>query len=203
VASPAPNVDYIKDFSKLLVKLSSEGYKFIVVVGGGRLAREYIAAAKQLGADENYSDEIGIAATRMNAMLLCSALGKYSFKNPCREKIFVTGGEKPGQTTDTVAAKLAIKCKADFLINATNVDGVYSEDPKKNPDAKKFDFLTTEQLLKIVTTQHRAGINAIIDPIAAQIIHKNKIKTIVINGRKLQNVENAIKGKEHGGTVIV
>ncbi|MDI6654509.1 MAG: UMP kinase [Candidatus Hydrothermarchaeota archaeon] len=196
IASPI-NPDYIKKFSALLTKLRSEGYKPMVVVGGGRLAREYIAAAKELGASDDYCDEIGIATTRMNAMLLVSALGSNASKN-----IQVTGGIKPGQTTDAVAAELAGKCKAKLLVIATNVAGVYDSDPNKNPSAKKFDSLTSEQLLKIVGREYHPGLAAVIDPIAAKIIHRNKIKTIVIDGRKLKNIENAIKGKRHGGTVI-
>jgi uridylate kinase len=151
IASPI-NPDHIKKFSALLTKLRSEGYKPMVVVGGGRLAREYIAAAKELGASDDYCDEIGIAATRMNAMLLVSALGSNASKN-----IRVTGGIKPGQTTDAVAAELARKCKAELLIIATNVAGVYDSDPNKNPSAKKFDSLTSEQLLKIVGREYYPG----------------------------------------------
>jgi uridylate kinase len=113
------------------------------------------------------------------------------------------GGIRPGQTTDAVAASLAAHCKADLLINATNVDGIYDSDPKKNPSAKKFGEISTQQLLEIAGREHRAGLTAIIDPIAAKIIHENKIKTIVVDGRKLDNIEKAIKGEDHGGTVVV
>lgn len=195
IASPV-NLEYIKNFSKLLSKLHGEGYKLMVVVGGGRLAREYIEAAKKLGASDDYCDEIGIAATRMNAMLLVSALGSEAMN------INVTGGVEPGQTTDAVAAKLARKHKAELLVIATNVAGVYDSDPNKNKTAKKFDSLTSEQLLKIVGRKYHPGLAAVVDPIAAEVIHKSKIKTIVVDGRKLENIENAIKGKRHGGTVI-
>lgn len=207
IASPV-NLEYIKNFSKLLFRLCSVGYKPMVVVGGGRLAREYIEAARKFGASDDYCDKIGIAATRMNAMLLASALKSrksipWHFKNACKSRrIFVIGGTKPGQTTDTVAAQLANRCAAKLLVIATNVAGVYDSDPNKNPSAKKFDSLTSEQLLKIVDREHRPGLAAVIDPIAAQIIHRNKIRTIVVDGRKLENIENAVKGKWHGGTVI-
>ncbi len=207
IASPV-NLDYIKNFSKLLSKLRREDYKLMVVIGGGKLAREYIAAARELGAGDEYCDEIGIAATRMNAMLLVSALGSNkkipeNFKNACKSrKIFVIGGVKPGQTTDAVAAKLASNCKAQLLVIATNVAGVYDSDPNKNPSARKFDFMTSEQLLKIVGREYHPGLTAVVDPIAAEVIHRNKIKTLVVDGRKLENIENAVKGKRHGGTVI-
>jgi uridylate kinase len=211
LASPTPNLDYIKSFSNLLIKLHKEGYKLMVVVGGGRIAKDYISSARELGASEEYCDEIGIRATRMNAMLLTIALGEYAsktipedFETACRSsKIFLMGGIEPGQTTDAVAAKLAVECDAELLINATNVDGIYDSDPKENPSAKRYATLTSEQLLKIVGEEHRAGLTVIIDPVAAKVIHKNKIKTIVVDGRKLENIENAIKGKKHGGTVVM
>jgi uridylate kinase len=208
LASPEPNLDYIRDFSGFLLRMKEEGHELKVVVGGGKVARQYIKAARDLGASEDYCDELGIMATRMNAMLLCAALGiskvvPKDFQDACTSKIFVMGGIRPGQTTDAVAASLAAHCKADLLINATNVDGIYDSDPKKNPSAKKFGEISTQQLLEIAGREHRAGLTAIIDPIAAKIIHENKIKTIVVDGRKLDNIEKAIKGEDHGGTVIV
>ncbi len=217
LASPSPNVGIIKDFAKLLIDYHNRGHRLFVVVGGGQLARDYIRVAKELGADEQYCDEIGIRATRMNAMLLTAALGDRGLLNVASGPgedfeskddsgggigIFVMGGVKPGQTTDAVAAKLASKVKADLLINATNVDGVYDSDPNENPDAKKFDTLTYDGLLEIVGEKHRAGVNTVIDPIAARVIKENEIRTVILNGKRLENVKNAIDGGFHGGTVV-
>lgn len=209
LASPTPRLEYIKAFSNLLVALQREGYKLLVVVGGGKIARDYIAYVRELEAGEQLCDEVGIAATRMNAMLLCAALGENAsgvarnFEGACEsEKIFVMGGLKPGQTTDAVAAELAARCKADLLLDVTDVDGIYDSDPKKTPGAKKFDSLSYEELLKLVSDEHTAGVSTIIDPTAAKIIRDKKIKTIVLNGRKLENIKKAIKSEEPIGTTI-
>ncbi len=218
IASPSPsrNIDIIKDFAKLLVDYYNRGHRLFVVVGGGQLARDYIRVAKELGADERYCDEIGIRATRMNAMLLVAALGKWAYEDILDDirddsrleddfgisRIFVMGGVRPGQTTDAVAARLASKIKADLLINATNVDGVYDRDPNENPDARKFDKLSYDGLLEIVGEKHRAGVNTVIDPTAARIIREDKIKTIVLNGKRLENLRDAIDGRACVGTVI-
>lgn len=213
LASPSPNVGIIKDFAKLLVDYHGRGHRLFVVVGGGRLARDYIRVAKELGADKQYCDEIGIRATRMNAMLLAAALGdrgplniasglSEDLESKDGSRIFVMGGVKPGQTTDAVAAKLASKVNADLLINATNVDGVYDSDPNENSDAKKFDKLTYDRLLEIVGEKHRAGVNTVIDPIAARVIKDNEIRTVILNGKRLENLKNAIDGGFHGGTVV-
>jgi uridylate kinase len=211
LASPGPNIDIIRSFADMLISLDGEGHDIKVVVGGGKVAREYIDTAKELGADWRLSDEIGIAATRMNAMLLCSALGGHALEEipddteiECEsDKILVMGGVKPGQTTDAVAAGLAVRCSADLLLVGTNVDGVYDSDPRKDPDAKKIETMDTSRLLEIVGEAHTPGMKAVIDPVAALTIHENRIRTIVVDGRHLQNIENAIRGKKHGGTVIV
>ena len=211
LASPAPNIELIRDFAELLVSLKDEGRSIKVVVGGGKLAREYISAVKELGADWKLSDRVGIAATRMNAMLLCSALGEHASEEvpedteiECEsEKILVMGGVKPGQTTDAVAAELAVRCNADLLLIGTNVDGVYDSDPKKDPNAKKISSMNTSELLEIVGEAHSPGMKTVIDPVAAVKIHGSGIKTIVVDGRRLENIGNAIRGKEHGGTDVV
>lgn len=211
LASPSPNVELIKDFAKLLASQKDEGHNIKVVVGGGKLAREYISAVKELGADWKSSDRVGIAATRMNAMLLRAALGGHAQEEipkdteiDCEsDKILIMGGIRPGQTTDAVAAELAVRCNADLLLIGTNVDGVYDSDPKKDPNAKKISAMTTSELLGIVGEAHSPGMKTVIDPVAAVKIHESGIKTVVVDGRRLENIENAIKGKEHGGTDIV
>ncbi len=211
LASPSPNIELIRAFADMLTSLADEGHNIKVVVGGGKLARDYISAAGELGADWKSSDRMGIAATRMNAMLLCSALGMHAQEGvpvdtevDCEsEKILVMGGVKPGQTTDAVAAERAVRCNTDMLIVGTNVDGVYDGDPNKDPNSKKIDTMTTGELLEIVGEAHSPGMKTVIDPIAAAKIHESGIRTIVVNGRRLENIENAIRAKEHGGTDIV
>lgn len=213
LASPTPNIGLIRDFADMLISLKDEGHDIKVVVGGGKLARDYISTAKELRADWKLSDEIGIVATRMNALLLYSALGDRASKeipddtesacNSNNNKILVMGGVKPGQTTNAVAAELCVRCNADLLLIGTNVAGVYDSDPRKNPDAKKISTMDTSRLLEIVGEAHIPGMAAAIDPVAAKTIHESRIKTIVVDGRRLKNIENAIRGKGHEGTVIV
>jgi len=206
-----PDVEFIESFSKMLVKFSKKGNRALVVAGGGKMAKEYVRAARELGADEELCDEIGITGTEMNAMLLQSALGEAAlegiqkdFKKALEtDRIFVTGGTVPGQTTDTVAAQLASYCKADLLIIATNVDGVYESDPRANPDAKRFERLSPGDLIGIVTRpKYEAGSINVVDPKAAEIIREEGIKTVVLDGRELENLENAVNGKSCSGTLI-
>lgn len=209
-ASPI-DVEYIKRFSEFLIKLHREGYKVMVVVGGGKKAKEYISTARALGGGHDLLDEIGIAITRVNAMLLIAALGGYAAsKVPTRvedvslgEKILIMGGTKPGQTTDTVAAELASRHGAELLLVASNVDGVFSGDPRIDPEAELIPKLTTKELLGLVSERrYEPGFTGVIDPLAARVIHSFKIRTVFVNGADLSNMRKAIAGEAFKGTLV-
>jgi len=186
-----------------------------VVTGGGERAREYIKLARKLGANEAQCDYLGIALTRINAKLLIAAL-KQVYPEPFSDyrevalakandsaKIAVMGGVNPGYTTDAVAAILAEYLNADLLINVTSVDGIYDADPRKYPNARKYDKLSPKDLVALTMKEElKAGSRIVIDPVAAKIIERSGIKTIVINGDNPRNIVDAVQGK-HQGTEIV
>lgn len=196
-----------------VIKEIGKNHTVFIVTGGGKAAREYIGVARDLGSDEATCDFIGIDITRLNARLLIAALGEAAYYEPplnykearnasLTGKIVVMGGVTPGQTTDAVSAVLSEYVGADLLINATSIDGVYTSDPKKNKDARKFETMTPHQLIEIVMkTEMVAGANSPIDLLAAKIIERSNIKTIVLNGENPQNILDAVSGK-YRGTVI-
>jgi uridylate kinase len=201
-----------KSYAMAFKELSKKNTVFIVT-GGGQAARDYIGVARELGADEATCDLIGIELTRLNARLLIAALGDAAYHEPPLDykqvknaslggRIVVMGGVSPGHTTDAVAAILAEYVGADLLVNATSIDGVYTSDPKKNKTAKKFETMTPKQLIEVVMkTEMIAGANSPIDLLAAKVIERSNIKTIVLNGEKPKDIVNAVGGK-HTGTVI-
>lgn len=201
-----------KSYAKALKELSKENTVFIVT-GGGQAARDYITTARELGADEATCDYIGIELTRLNARLLITALGETAYHEPPLDykqaknasfggRIVVMGGVAPGHTTDAVAAILAEYVGAELLINATSIDGVYTADPKKNKGAKKFETMTPKQLIEVVMkTEMVAGANSPIDLLAAKVIERSNIRTIVLNGENPKDIVDAVKEK-HRGTVI-
>ena len=205
--------EYIKTLSAILKELS-ESISLFIVCGGGRIARYYINAGRGLGLSESQLDELGIGVTRMNAGLLIAALGDCAYSRPARDVdqahnakedygIVVMGGTVPGHTTDAVSAMLAEKVGASRLVNATNVDGVYDSDPKKNPDARKFDSMTYEQLQGLSSVGHdMAGPNVIFDPKGLGIIAHKKIPLLVCNGRNLKALKDAIQGNDFEGTTV-
>ncbi len=201
-----------KSYAAALKELSEKNTLFIVT-GGGQAARNYIGAARKLGADEATCDLIGIELTRLNARLLIAALDESAYHEPPLDyrqakqaslggRIVVMGGVSPGHTTDAVAAILAEYVGAELLINATSIDGVYTSDPKKDKNAKKFETMTPKQLIEVVMkTEMVAGANSPIDLLAAKVIERSNIKTIVLNGENPKNIVDAVGGK-HKGTVI-
>lgn len=199
-------------YADIIKKIAHDNTLFIVT-GGGQTARDYIKVARTLGASESACDMIGIDATRLNARLLICALGDAAYPEPPRNytdaaaaglsgKVVVMGGVIPGQTTDAVSAVLAEHVGADLLINATSVDGVYTKDPNKYTDAKMIPTMTPRQLVEIVRqTEMVAGANSPFDLLAAKIIERSGIKTLVISGKNPVNILNAVKGT-HTGTTI-
>jgi uridylate kinase len=206
-------IDYLSKLAKILITQSRKN-KLYIVVGGGKLARNYQGLAKELGANDAFLDDVGIAATRMNARLLIAALKNHVYPKPARDfdeaflagkshSIVVMGGTHPGHTTDAVAAMLGEHVGADRFINATSVDGVYSEDPKNNPEAKRFKKLTMDELWELTKNAgHSPGQNVVIDSLAARIIQRSGIPTFVIDGSDLDALKNAMAGKGSAGTVI-
>jgi len=192
-----------------------EEYKFYLVVGGGKTAREYIGYARRLGADESYLDDIGISCSRLNAMLVIAALGENAAPVVAVDfdqalqlgrsyEFVVMGGTHPGHTTDGVAAMLSERCGGDVFINATTVDGIYDRDPAKFPDAKRQDSIDTTELLNMIMgTAANAGPNVVIDPVAVRILARSKIDALVLDGRDVKMLERAIKGEDFIGTRIV
>lgn len=209
-----PDLDKISAYANLLEKLQQLGHIIVAVVGGGENSRKYISIARQLGAEEALCDQIGIEVSRLNARLIIAKLGKYAYAEPPTNvhefrrafetgKIIVMGGLTPGHSTDAVAAIAAELIKADILIRATDVDGVYTADPKKDPTAKRLNRISPTKLLEMsLAGKCWAGEYELFDPLAVKIIQRSKIPTWIVNGSKLKNIEAIIKGKKVGTLVL-
>lgn len=207
------NTEYLQKVSKLLNSFYRQ-YQLYIVVGGGKLAREYIKICRELGLNEMSLDKVGITATQLNAWVLISAL-KYANPYPAQTiddavifgKIYpvvVMGGAHPGQTTDSVSMLIAETTNANRVIIATDVDGIYDNDPKKVKNAKRFKKLTFEQLGSIVSdSASYAGTNIVIDLVAVKIIQRARIPVYVVNGRDINTLKNAIINRKFNGTKVI
>lgn len=212
VASP-PNPVLIGKYADLLKDLRKQGHEVVAVVGGGALARDFIRIAGELGLDEEKRDWAAIHVSRLFAQLFVMRLGEAgcgtvpvsldeAFGCLKQGKIVVMGGLKPGMTTDAVAAMMGERMKADLLVKASDVDGVFTKDPKKHSDAKKIDELGFDDLSRLFEeNKHKAGIHQILDPEAVKILEKRRMRMVVVNGFKPENVLLAVKGEKIGTTI--
>jgi len=203
---------YIKQLANILKEISGK-VQTVIVCGGGKIARYYTNTGRELGGTTYQLDMMGIGATRLNAELLRIALGDFAHDTVPHTvdetaaavpdgKIVVMGGTEPGHTTDAVATMVAGKIKCKKVVNATSVDAVYSDDPKKDPSAKRFSELTIKELSNIVYSEHDAGRSSVFDPLGVKLAMRDHIDILIVDGRDLNEMKNAILGKKINGTTV-
>ncbi len=203
----------IKEYAEIFARINRSGTRLVVVTGGGDVAREYRDAAVELGGSQVFRDELGVAASRINARLLICALGERAYPavptstQQIREfassgKIVVSGGLQPAQSTVAVSALAAESVGAERLVLASDVEGVYSKDPKKHPDARFLEEMTLKQLEEIILSQPQLpGEYKLFDLLSVRILQRSKIPCLVVDGRVSSNVEKALVGQKVG-TII-
>ncbi len=205
-------IDIIKRIA-LFVKDLRKEYQVGIVVGGGKLARSYISALREEKINDNVLDEIGIHATRMNALSLTSFLENVNTKIPTSVNdavemlslygCVVMGGTEPGHTTDTVAALLAERIGSKILINGTSVDGVYDSDPKKNAKARKFSNLSYDNAIEMsVKASVGAGPSVFMDITSLNIAKRSRIRIFVVKGDNIDSYRSVLKSGKTDGTLI-
>ena len=219
VAPDKPDFDFLDKFSKIIRAWLSQDLsrKLIMVIGGGAPARDYqnayrkVCDLRKAPAKNDEADWIGIMATRLNAQLV-----KAVFEDLCPNpvvydpttvdmfggQILVAAGWKPGFSTDNDAVVLAERFSGNLVVNLSNIAKVYTDDPKKNPEARPIDSISWEDFIKIVGTEWVPGKNTPFDPIASQRAQKAGIKVICAAGKDIENLENILNGKDFKGTVI-
>jgi len=209
-----PDVNALKEMGKVLGGFVENGNQLVLVAGGGENARTYIATARKLGGDESTCDLLGIQITRANAELVRLAIGSVaSSKIPTSlsdlphfvgaGKVVVMGGLQPGQSTNAVAALAAEITRAEILVNGTDVDGVYTEDPKKNPKAKLIRSVRVDKLLAwAMGGEVFAGRYELLDPLAIKIMQRAKIPARFVSLGDPGNILAALRGKDIGTKVV-
>ena len=207
------NLSYLRQFKKILKK-NSKKYKFIIVCGGGSIARKYISALKKEKINEKLQSLAGIGSTRMNARFMSyffnidpklgiphthKTLQKYVKK----QAITFCGAleYKPNQTSDSTAAEIAQKFKSNF-INITNVRGLYTTNPKKVKNAKFISKISWKDFDKMANkSKFKPGQHFVLDQTASKVIMKNKITTY-ITGTNLKQIDNLLNNRKFNGTTI-
>ena len=207
------DVVLLEKFRKVLLKNKSK-YKFVVVCGGGSVARKYINALKKINLNSDFQSFAGISATRMNARFMSyffrynqemgiphtmKAVKDYMKKN----NIIFCGALEyhPNETSDSTSAEIATALKCEF-INITDVSGLYTKNPKQHKDAKFIpeiswkDFDEMASKMKFTPGQH-----FVLDQTASKIIKKNRITTYIL-GKDMTQLDNLLNNRKFKGTII-
>ena len=208
------DASYVGRLAELLSGVGRER-PLVVTVGGGRTAREYIRLGSELGLTHVELDEIGIDVTRLHARLLAGRIGLPTASHPpttVRAAVdalalgspVVLGGTEPGHTTDAVAALLAVRIRAERVVNATDVDGVYDLDPRSHPNARRLDAVGWPEFLAMLRmgTEGAPGESFPFDRPGAETLARAGIPLAVVAGRDLANLEAAIRGGAFTGTRV-
>jgi len=203
----------LKEYAQLLLEIQTK-IQPVVVAGGGIIARHYVNLARSLGSDESSLDVMGIEISRLNAMLLSAALGDSVYpiipsnleemSIACQsDKIILSGGLHPGQSTNATAALICEKIKANRFINTTDVNGIYDSDPNKNPKAKLIKEIAIKKCLNLLNNgSTMAGTYDIMDIVALKVIERSKIPTWVIKSDP-KIIKNFIMKSSQTGTKII
>ena len=215
VAPDGVDEDFLKDFAALIGELLSRDDKrrFILVVGGGGPARAWQKAYRAVCPSpvDEQADWIGIMATRLNAQLVRAVMGEWCTQEvvtnptqvePLMGRVLVAAGWKPGFSSDYDAVLLAERFHADAVINLSNIECVYTDDPKKNPNAKPIDAISWADFCSLIGDEWVPGKNVPFDPIASKHAAKMGLKVICAAGKNLPNLKKILMDETFAGTTI-
>ena len=202
----------LKNF--IVDQTTNHGRRFIMIAGGGRTARNYqdaAAAVTDLTADD--LDWMGIHATRLNGHLLRTVFRDIAhpvvITNPDEIKdvhgepaVVIAAGYRPGCSTDLRAVQIATLVGATKVINLSNIDYVYTADPRTNPEAIKIERSTWADFRALIPTDWDPGMSAPFDPIAAKAADEGGIEVAIINGNRPDALANYLSDEEFVGTLI-
>jgi uridylate kinase len=207
------DTNFLRKFKKVILK-NSRKYRFVIVCGGGSIARKYINSLKEIGLNEEMQSYSGISATRMNARFMSYFFNlnpregiphtlKTVRKYLKREDVVFCGAleYRPKQTSDSTAVEIASYFKSIF-INLTKVPGLYDKNPEKFRNARFIPKISWKDFLKMANREkYRPGQHFVLDQTAAAGIMKKKIPAYII-GRNVKNLDSALNNRKFRGTII-
>ena len=211
------DVQVARNVAEEIKAVHALGVQVAVVVGGGNIFRGVSKSAGDM--DRSSADYIGMLATVMNAVVLQDALEKIEVKTrvlsaidipqlaesfirrravrhleKARVVIFAAGTGNPYLTTDTAAALRALEIKADIILKATKVKGVYSADPMTDPNAVRYDCITYQEVLERQLK--------VMDASAISLCMDNNLPIVVFNMRESGNIMRVVQSEPGIGTLV-
>lgn len=208
------DTDFLIRLKELVTQEIAAGRRFIIICGGGKTARRYqdaASAVSQLKGDD--LDWIGIHSTRLNGHLVRTVFRDIAhpvmitnpddvLDAPQDASLVVAAGYRPGSSTDLRAVQIASRVGATKMVNLSNIDYVYTADPRTDSSAEKIEEIRWDAFRKLIPEEWDPGLSAPFDPIAAREAETLGIEVAVINGNALEELERYFNGKAFRGTRI-
>ena len=206
------DVLFLKKFRSFVIKWRGLGKQFIIIAGGGSVARDYQKAAGQvLRLSDEDKDWIGIHATRLNAHLLRTIFFKeadpvvidsrWKIKK-IKHPVTIGSCWRPRWSTDYVALQLAADFGAEEAVIAGKPDYVYTKDPKEDKSAQPITELRWRDYRKLIPKHWVPGAHSPVDPVGARLAEKEGLSAIIIKGTDLKNFDTMLAKREFKGTII-
>lgn len=195
-------------------QIATYGRRFIIIAGGGKTARRYQdAAAAVTELDPEDLDWMGIHATRLNGHLLRTVFRDIAhpvmITNPDEivdvpkdTSLIIAAGYRPGASTDLRAVQIARHCGATKLMNLSNIDYVFTADPRKDSNAEKIEDITWTDFLTLIPSEWNPGLSSPFDPVAAREAQRLGLEVVIVNGGKPEEIEHYLHGEKFVGTRI-
>ncbi len=208
------NTDFLIKLNKLIREEVVKGKRFMLIAGGGKLARQYQEAGSAVigKLTKEDLDWLGVHSTHLNGQLLRTIF--QDIANPrviqhydrklenWTESLAIGAGWMPGWSTDYDAIILARDHGAKLIINMSNIDYVFDRDPGKFSDAKPLKKITWDEMKELVGDKWLPGHNSPFDPIATKLASTLNLTVVIANGNNIDNIKKIINGEEFIGTVI-
>lgn len=208
------DTQFLSALKHFVVSETAQGRRFIIIAGGGRTARKYQDAAAAVGdmtADD--LDWLGLHATRLNGHLLRTIFRDLAhpvmitnpddiLDTPKNIPLIIAAGYRPGCSTDYRAIQIAHLVGAKKVINLSNTDYVYTENPTNNPAAEKIETITWTEFRKLIPETWGPGLSSPFDPVAAKEAEKLDIEVAQINGNRISEVIHYVHNEAFIGTRI-
>lgn len=205
---------FLSSLKVLIEDEVAKGRRFVIIAGGGRTARKYMDAVHSVATlSSDDLDWIGIHATRLNGHLLRTMFRDIAhpvmitnpddvLDVPSHIPLIIAAGYRPGSSTDLRAVQIAQRQRATRLINLSNINYVYTADPKKDPSATAIADIGWKEFRAMIPAEWDPGLSSPFDPVAARTAEVLQMEVAIINGSKLEELKKYLAGEPFVGTRI-
>ncbi len=208
------SADFLQRFKELVIHDVKEGKTFGITVGGGTPTRVYQSFLREnFPVNNDDLDWVGIRFTRVNAELVRIMFKEYAYpmilespeallEYPNRYKIFIFSGWKPGWSTDYVAVLVAKRFNVKRIFSLTNIKGVHPVENGALLDGSIIPRLSWVEYEKMIAKEWIPGMRVPFDPVATKEAQREGIEVVILEGKRLLNLKNALDKKSFLGTII-